>query len=97
MSLVPWYSFMGFYFCISSISTSTLTYYDAWYQHDTLCELHEPLQSLTLNAQVFISHNTFYVVTPRRWTSDLWLSQSSNSLDNAYHALCNACLSHFPF
>ena len=31
MSLVPWYGFICFYFCISSISALTLTYYNAWY------------------------------------------------------------------
>ena len=36
MSLVPWYGFICFYFCISSISTLMLTCYNAWYWHDAL-------------------------------------------------------------
>ena len=35
MSPVLWYDSIAFYFCIFSISTLTLTYYDAWYWHDT--------------------------------------------------------------
>ena len=36
MSLVPWYGFICFYFCISSISALMLTCYNAWYWHDAL-------------------------------------------------------------
>ena len=55
MGLVPWYGCICFYFCISSISATTLTYYDVQYQHITLCELCEPSQLLTPNAQFMLS------------------------------------------
>ena len=55
MSLVRWYGSIHFYFRISSISTSILTYYDAWYWCDALHELCEPLRSLVLNAQFLLS------------------------------------------
>ena len=40
MSLVLWYDSKPFYIRIFSISTLTLTYYDAWNQRDTSHKLH---------------------------------------------------------
>ena len=54
MSLVPWYDSIPFYFHIFSISTLTLTYYDAQHQCDASHEPHEPTQPLALNAQFFV-------------------------------------------
>ena len=54
MSLVLWYGSICFYFCIFSISTLMLTYYDVWYQCNASHELHKPSWSLALNAWFFI-------------------------------------------
>ena len=45
MSLVSWYDPIPFHFCIFSISTLILTYYDAWNRRDASCELRESTRS----------------------------------------------------
>ena len=57
-----------------------LTYCNAQYQCNTLHNLHEPLLSLALYThffiKVFIACGAFYLVMPRRQTSDPQLSHS---------------------